>query len=151
MSESAPLLKPQGDFGKARIAIAASLWNRDLVDQMLEEGERALLTYGVVADNIRVARVPGAFELPFAARGLLARDEADAVIAYGVIIRGETPHFDFIARACADGLMRAGLDSGRPAIFGVLTVDDRKQAEARGKDKGADAALTALEMLRHRF
>ena len=97
-------------------------------------------------------RVPGAFELPLVAQKLAASGRFDAVIALGAVIRGDTPHFDFVAGECAAGLARVALDTGVPVIFGVLTTDTVEQASDRagGKhgNKGADAALTAIEMVR---
>ena len=152
MSGKGPELHPEGDFSGVRIGIVASLWHSDLVDRMVDDGIRTLQEHGVMSpDNILLARVPGAFELPFASASLLEADEVDAVITYGVVIRGETPHFEFVARACADGVMRLGLDSGRPVVFGVLTTDNIEQASERCQSKGIEAARVALEMLQHRF
>lgn len=104
------------------------------------------------AKDISVERVPGAFELPLAARYAIERG-ADAVIALGVVIRGETPHFDYVCNSATDGLTRVQLDSGVPIGFGLLTVDDESQAIARSglegskEDKGAEAVQAALAML----
>jgi len=101
---------------------------------------------------VRVFQVPGAFELPFAARKLAG--QYDALIALGAVIRGETPHFDYVASAAATGLQQAALDTGTPIAFGVLTTDTVEQAEARAGgaqgNKGYDAAMTAIEMARFR-
>src|SRR5207248_1514820 len=100
---------------------------------------------GIERSQITVVPVPGAFELPLAAMALAKTRRYVCVIALGCVIRGETPHFDYVASEAASGLQLAGLETGVPVSFGVLTCDTREQAEAR-VDKGADAARTALEM-----
>ena len=131
-----------------RIAIAASRFNAFIVEQLVEGARDALARRGV---EPTLVWVPGAFELPLAADRLAASGRFDAVIALGAVIRGGTPHFDFVAGACADGLGRVALDRGVPVSFGVLTTDDVGQALERpgtGEgNKGFDAAVTALEMV----
>ena len=132
-----------------RFAIAVARFNRDITEPLLEGAETALRKSD--AADVTVAWVPGAFELPLVAKRLAASGSVDAVICLGAVIRGETPHFDYVAGECAAGITRVALDTGVPVIFGVLTVDDRVQAFDRvgGKEghKGEEAALTAIEMV----
>ena len=132
-----------------RYAIAASRFNATIVEQLVSGALDVLTRQGVPAEAITIVRVPGAWELPLVAQKLAAKH--DAVIALGAVIRGDTPHFDYVAGECAKGLSKDGLDSGKPVIFGVLTTDTTDQAAARagGKagNKGAEAAMTAIEML----
>jgi len=132
-----------------RYAIAASRFNTTIVEQLVSGAVDVLTRQGVPLEAITVVRVPGAWELPVVAQKLVAKH--DAVIAVGAVIRGDTPHFDYVAGECAKGLAKVGMDSGKPVIFGVLTTDTTEQAAARagGKagNKGAEAALVAIEML----
>ena len=135
-----------------RVAIIAGRFNDFIVEPLLSGAVELLEQHGAQRDAIKVLRVPGAFELPLVAQKLAASGRFDAVIALGAVIRGDTPHFDFVAGECAAGLARVALDTGVPVIFGVLTTDTVEQASDRagGKhgNKGADAALTAIEMVR---
>lgn len=135
----------------SRVAIVAARYNRDVVDRLLKGCLDALAAKGIPEKAITVVKVPGAFELPLAAGRLARRGEVDAVIALGAVIRGETPHFDHVAGACARGIARVALDFELPVIFGVLTVDNEQQALARAGgesgNKGEEAALAALEMI----
>jgi len=135
----------------ATISIVASRFNADLVDRLIETCVAELDRCGVSADRIRLHRVPGAFELPLASRAVLAAPDApDAVICFGAVVRGDTPHFDFVAAGAADGILRVGLDAGRPVIFGVLTTNTIEQAWERADGRwrrGEDAARDALEMI----
>ncbi|HEX5095566.1 MAG TPA: 6,7-dimethyl-8-ribityllumazine synthase [Acidimicrobiia bacterium] len=132
-----------------RIAIAVARFNRDITEQLLDGAEKTLRKLG--AAQVDVYWVPGAYELPVTAHRLASGDGVDAVIAIGAVIRGETAHFEYVAGECASGLTRASLDTGKPVIFGVLTVDTHQQALDRvgGKDghKGEEAAETAVEMV----
>ncbi|MDE2305046.1 MAG: 6,7-dimethyl-8-ribityllumazine synthase [Gammaproteobacteria bacterium] len=132
-----------------RIACVAARFNDFVVQPLLGGALDALARHGVAAQNILVARVPGAFEIPVVASRLAASGRFDAVIALGAVIRGDTPHFDYVAGECAAGLAEVALRTGVPIAFGVLTTDTVEQAMDRcgGKDgnKGADAALTAIE------
>ena len=110
-----------------RIGIAAAEFNRFITDQLLEGATDAFTRNGLSEDQRVLAWVPGAFELPLAARGLL-ESGCDAALALGAVIRGGTPHFDYVAGECARGLSRLALDYGRPVLFGVLTTDDVEQA-----------------------
>ena len=134
------------DASGLRIAVAVGRFNLSITGPLLEGARRVLSGHGVADPTI--VWVPGAFELPLAAQRL-ARSH-DAVIALGAVIRGDTPHFDFVAGETAAGLMRVGLDSGTPVVFGVLTTDTLAQAEARiggaVGHKGEEAASTAIEM-----
>lgn len=139
-----------------RFALVAAAFTRDITAQLVAGAMRELLARGVDGDNIDCVWVPGAFEIPFACRRLAAaradsgQPQYAAVIALGAVVRGQTPHFDYVAGECARGVMQVGLDTGVPVIFGVLTADNRVQAEQRadpaGADKGAAAARAALEM-----
>lgn len=133
-----------------RIAIVVARFNETITQKLLEGALDALTRHGVAFDDIDVLWVPGAFEVPFAARRALASDRYDALVALGAVIRGDTPHFDFVAGECARGLSQACADLDFPIAFGVLTCDTMEQAEARAGgahgNKGWDAALAALEM-----
>lgn len=138
------------DAAGARIGIVAARFNAAITDRLLEGALAVLRRHGLPEPT--VVRVPGAFEIPLAAKRLAAAARGvEAVIALGAVVRGETPHFDHVAGACARGAMRAGLDAGVPVIFGVLTTEDGAQAEARTGGahghKGEEAALAALEMI----
>jgi 6,7-dimethyl-8-ribityllumazine synthase len=140
----------------AKIAIAVSKYNPEITSALLESCREELVERGVLLKNIEVVNVPGAFELPYACRKFLNMDKFDAIIALGAVIRGETPHFDFIAFASAHGIMELNLENKAPVVFGILTTDNLKQAKARVKggshsDKGAEAAVTALEMINLTF
>ncbi len=134
-----------------RIAIVASRFNDFIVARLLNGAIEAWCERGGDAEELTVAWVPGAFELPVAARKLCASGRYDAVIALGCVIRGDTPHFDYVAGECARGLSAASLETGVPIAFGVLTVNTTEQALERaattgGSNKGAEAMLAALEM-----
>jgi 6,7-dimethyl-8-ribityllumazine synthase len=131
------------DAGGARLAIVATRWHAELVDALVD-GAQAEAT----ACNARVAtyRVPGAFEIPVVADALARRDEVHAIVALGVVMRGGTPHFDYVCRAVTDGCLRVSLDHRLPVGFGILTVDDVAQATAR-LDKGREAVRAVLETL----
>lgn len=140
----------QGDLcgDQLRIAVVASRWNWFVGQKLLEGALAALKRFGVHDDRIEVAFVPGSFELPLAAKAFTENGRIDAVVALGVVIRGDTPHFDHVAGQAASGLMGASLDTGVPIAFGVLTTETMEQAidRAGGKagDKGAEAAETAV-------
>jgi len=133
-----------------RIAVAASRYNREVTDALLEGAVSALREIGADKDDITVVRVPGAFELPLAVQALLNTRAFDCAVALGAVVRGDTPHFDFVAQGCMQGLMRVALDTGKPVGFGVLTTNDQEQALERCRpdetNKGREAALTAVEM-----
>lgn len=133
-----------------RFGIVASRFHGDLVGRLAEGARAALLECGVAADDLTSVEVPGAWELPLALDRVAASGEYDGLVALGVVIRGDTPHFDYVCSGCAQGVQRVSLDRGIPIGFGVLTCDTRDQAVARaGGDegnKGREAALAALEM-----
>ena len=133
-----------------RFAIAASRFNQEVVEKLLDGALETLVDKGVSLDDIDVVWVPGAWELPMAVRRLLASDRYQGVIAVGAVIRGDTPHFEFVAGECARGLAAASAEFDIPIGFGVLTTDNDAQAEARaGGDmgnKGHEAAMAVLEM-----
>jgi 6,7-dimethyl-8-ribityllumazine synthase len=133
-----------------RVAVLASRFNEPIVKKLVDGALQALIQYGVVFEDIDVIWVPGAWELPVAARWLLESDRYDGIVALGAVIRGETAHFDFIAAEASRGLAQASSDSETPIGFGVLTCDTEEQAEARAGgahgNKGWDAAVATLEM-----
>lgn len=133
-----------------RVAVVVSRFNETVARRLLEGALDCLRRHSVSDDDVCVTWVPGAFELPLAAKRLAASGEHDAVVTLGAVIRGETPHFDYVAGHAAAGVGRASLDTGVPITFGVLTTDTTEQAEARagGKlgNKGFEAAMAALEM-----
>jgi 6,7-dimethyl-8-ribityllumazine synthase len=132
--------------GKRRsVAVVVSRFNGGLTNRMLARALAELEEAGVEPEAITVVPVPGAFELPLAAMALAKTRRYACVVALGVIVRGETPHFDYIASEAASGLQLAGIETGVPVSFGVLTVETVEQAEAR-IEKAAEAVLTALEM-----
>ncbi len=137
----------EGEAGPTRrlVAVVVSKFNGDITTQLLESAFAELEAIGVARSQLTVVPVPGAFELPIAAMALAKTRRYLCVIALGCVIRGETPHFDYVASEAASGLQLAGLETGIPVSFGVLTCDTREQAEAR-VGKGADAVRAALEM-----
>jgi 6,7-dimethyl-8-ribityllumazine synthase len=137
---------------RTRFAVVAARFNEELTEPLLAGCLARLRERGVPPANVAVARVPGAFEVPLAAHrlALLADAGFAAVICLGVLLRGETPHFDYIAQACSLGISRVALETGVPCAFGVLTCDTEEQAKARlggpMGHKGAEAADAAIEM-----
>ena len=133
-----------------RFAVIASRFNEPITTRLLAGAMDALTRHGTSPEDIDVVWVPGAWELPAAARRLLSTDRYDALVAVGAVIRGETPHFDYVAGEASRGLAQAGAEYDRPVGFGVLTCDTMDQAEERSGgahgNKGWDAALAALEM-----
>jgi 6,7-dimethyl-8-ribityllumazine synthase len=134
-----------------RIVVVASRFNEPVVKKLVDGAMEALVKHGVAFDDIDVVWVPGAWELPTAARWLLASERYDGVVAVGAVIRGETAHFDYIAGEASRGLAAASAESDVPVGFGVLTCDTDEQAEARAGgahgNKGWDAAIATLEMV----
>jgi 6,7-dimethyl-8-ribityllumazine synthase len=133
-----------------RFAVIASRFNQTIVERLVDGALDALVRHGVRADDVDVVWVPGAWELPIAARRLLATERYDALVAVGAVIRGDTPHFDYVAGEASRGLAQASSDFETPIGFGLLTCDDDAQARDRAGgahgNKGWDAALAALEM-----
>ena len=134
-----------------KIAIVASNFNKDIVDRLYSGAISTLEKNGVSEREIEVIRVPGAFEIPVAVKLLLNKKQYDVIITLGVIIKGETPHFEYIANECVHGISQLAIKNGIPIILGVLTVNNRKQAmnrsENAGKNKGSEAAQAALDMV----
>lgn len=149
---AAPELPTKGEFAKARIAILATRWNVGIVDALNVGARACLKQWGVPNANIHEYRAPGAYEVPLAALKLLAHGRYDGVVTIGAVIKGDTPHFDFVAGECARGLIDVQLRTGKPVGFGVLTTNTVEQAWARaGKgpsNKGYEAAAAMLEMIR---
>jgi 6,7-dimethyl-8-ribityllumazine synthase len=143
----------EGQYTEAngRYAIVVGRFNQFVVDSLVEGAVDALVRHGVDEDNITVIRVPGAYEIPLAAQAVGEKGEVDAIIALGAVIRGSTPHFDYVAGESASGLNKVQMDTGVPCAFGVLTVDTIEQAIERAGtkagNKGAEAALVAIEMI----
>jgi 6,7-dimethyl-8-ribityllumazine synthase len=139
-----PEIKPDGTG--LNITVIAGSWHKEITDGLIQGAHRTLVESGA---KHTLVRVPGAFELAVAAQAAL-RAGADGVVCLGVIIRGGTPHFDFVANAATDGLTRVALDEGKPVGFGVLTLDDEQQGLDRAglpgskEDKGAEAATAVL-------
>ena len=132
-----------------RIAFACGRFNDVITDRLLHAGRERLIDVGVKADDVTEVWAPGAFELPLVAKALAESGRYDAVITLGAVIRGGTPHFEYVAGECAAGVLRVGLDTGVPVVFGVLTVDTVEQAmerTAEGSNKGTESAETAVEM-----
>jgi 6,7-dimethyl-8-ribityllumazine synthase len=143
----------EGDFSAvtANFAIVVARFNSFVVEGLLSGAIDTLKRQGVSESNITVVRVPGAFEMPLATKKVAQTGEYDAIIALGAVIRGGTPHFDFVAGECASGLARISLEEQVPVAFGVLTTDTIEQAIERSGtkagNKGIDAAMSALEMV----
>jgi 6,7-dimethyl-8-ribityllumazine synthase len=138
------------DARDVRIAVIASRFNETISRRLVDGALDCMTRHGAPDENVSVTWVPGAFELPAVAHRIAASGEVDAVVCVGAVIRGETPHFDYVAGAAATGILEAGIVTGIPIAFGVLTVDTTEQAEARagGKmgNKGFEAAMAAIEM-----
>ena len=140
------------EFRKARIAILATRWNVEVVERLTAGAQACLADWGVQKKNTALFYAPGAYEIPLATQALLQSGKWDAVVTLGAVIRGDTPHFDFVAGECSRGLMDVQLKTGKPVGFGVLTVNTAAQAFERAKpdgtNKGYEAAAAMLEMLR---
>lgn len=143
----------RGDISAAgfRFAIVVSRWNDELTSKLADGAVEALIEAGVVDDAIETFHVPGAFELPVACLKAAKSGDFDAVIALGVVIRGDTPHFDYVAGQAASGILQASMLTGIPVMFGVITADTMQQALDRtgekADNKGYEAALSAVEMV----
>ncbi len=133
-----------------RVAIVAARFNEFIVSKLVAGALDALRRHGVDEGEISVAWVPGAFEIPLAARKLAERADVDAVVCLGAVIRGATPHFDYVCAESSKGIAQASLATGKPVIFGVVTTDSIEQAVERAGtkavNKGYDAAVSAIEM-----
>ena len=138
--------------GGHRFALVVSRFNEDITSALHRSACEALREHDADDADVRTIWVPGVVEIPIVAQKLAESGEVDAILALGAVIRGDTPHFQFVAQMVADGVMCVMLDTGVPVVFGVLTTDDLAQAQARiaggaAGDKGREAALTALEMI----
>ena len=134
-----------------RFAVVASRFNQAIVERLMDGALDALVRHGVSLDDVDTVWVPGAWELPIAVRRLLASERYEGIVAVGAVIRGDTPHFDYVAGEASRGLAQASAEFDTPIGFGLLTCDTQEQAEARAGgahgNKGWDAALAALEMV----
>ncbi|MCB1615478.1 MAG: 6,7-dimethyl-8-ribityllumazine synthase [Pseudomonadales bacterium] len=143
----------EGDFKptSGQYAIIVARWNSFVVESLLEGALDTLRRHGVMEKQITIVRVPGAFEIPVVAQRLANQNNYDALIALGAVIRGGTPHFEYVAGECVKGLSQVSLNAAIPVSFGVLTVDSIEQAIERSGtkagNKGAEAAASALEMV----
>ena len=142
----------QGDLlaRDLRFAIVAARFNDTIVENLVRGAVDALVRHGASEKQIEIIRVPGAYDLPFVVRRVAMAKRADAIVALGCVIRGATPHFEYVAGQCAAGLARVAEESGVPVAFGVLTTENIEQAIERSGtkagNKGADAAMVALEI-----
>jgi 6,7-dimethyl-8-ribityllumazine synthase len=143
----------EGNFnGKGKkFTIILARFNSFLTERLLEGALDGLQRHDVDLKDINIVRVPGAFEIPLVSKKIADKNQVDAIIALGAVIRGDTPHFDYVAAEVSKGLAKVSLDTGMPISFGVLTTDTIEQAEirsgAKGANKGFDASMTALEMI----
>ena len=143
----------EGGFsGKGKkFAVLISRFNSFMTERLLEGALDCLKRHDVAEKDITLIRVPGAFEMPLICQKVAQKNEVDAIIALGAVIRGDTPHFDFVSAEVSKGIANVSLATGMPISFGVLTTDTIEQAEvrsgAKGGNKGFDAAMTALEMI----
>lgn len=144
-------VKSKVNFSKKRVAIVVAEWNEEITEALYDGAVSSLLEHGLQKKNIVRKTVPGSFELSLGGLWMAQDKTIDAVICLGCVIQGDTPHFDYICQAVAYGVTEAGLKTGKPVIFGVLTTLNKKQAleRAGGKlgNKGEEAAITALKML----
>jgi len=143
----------EGDFtgGDGKYAIVVGRWNSFVVEHLLEGAVDSLRRHGVDDKHITIVRAPGAFEIPLVCKKVAAKGNVDAIIALGAVIRGGTPHFEYVAGECTKGLAMVSMEYGVPVSFGVLTVDTIEQAVERSGtkagNKGEEAAMSALEMV----
>lgn len=139
------------DWSSYKVAIVTAKWNSFITDEMMEAANSALLSKGLKKENIHNYRCPGAFELPLACKWCLDDLGVHGVVALGAVIRGGTPHFDYVCDSVTKGLTELNLNSGKPVAFGVLTTDNVEQARERAStekgNKGAEAALALCDML----
>lgn len=134
-----------------QIAIVAARFNDLIVDQLIKGARDVLERHGVPADNVDCVRVPGAYEIPFVCKQLAATNRYRGIVALGAVIRGSTPHFDYVANTAASGILQASLSTDVPMTFGILTTDTLEQAIERAGtkagNKGMDAAMSLIEMI----
>lgn len=143
----------EGTFtgGKGNYCIVVGRWNSFVVEHLLKGAVDTLRSHGINDKQITIVRAPGAFEIPLVCKKVAARGNVDAIIALGAVIRGGTPHFEYVAGECTKGIAMVSMEYGVPVSFGVLTVDTIEQAVERagtkGGNKGEEAAMSALEMV----
>ncbi|NQX88565.1 MAG: 6,7-dimethyl-8-ribityllumazine synthase [Halioglobus sp.] len=139
------------DGGSGAYCLVVGRWNSFVVEHLLEGALETLRRHGVDTEQITIVRAPGAFEIPLVCKQVAAAGNVDAIIALGAVIRGGTPHFEYVAGECTKGISQVSLEFGVPVAFGVLTVDTIEQAVERSGtkagNKGSEAAMTALEMV----
>ena len=144
----------KADFADKKIAIVATLWNSFIVENLLLGAKQQLIACGIEEHHIDVIMCPGALEIPLTCQHLAKTKKYHGIITLGAVIRGDTPHFDYVAGECSRGIMRVSLDTGLPISFGVLTVDNDQQALARAghgqgsENKGEASATCVLDMLK---
>ncbi len=152
MSDYRPTADPELRLTGVRVAIVASTFNNTIVEGLVTGARATLMAHGVAESHISVTWVPGAWELPLMAAHLADTEQYDAIIALGAVIRGGTPHFEYVCSGCTTGLMQVQQEFGMPVGFGVLTCDDLSQAETRSApgegNKGAESALAVLAMVK---
>ncbi|TVR16557.1 MAG: 6,7-dimethyl-8-ribityllumazine synthase [Balneolaceae bacterium] len=139
------------DWSNIKVAIVAAKWNSFITDEMLGAAIHALKDKGISESNIFVYRCPGSFEIPLACKWCLEHQHTDGVVAIGAVIRGGTPHFDYVCDAVTRGITDLNMSSSKPVSFGILTTDNVEQAEERASvdkgNKGAEAAIALCEMI----
>ena len=139
------------DILEARVAVIAARWNGEITDGLLSGAIKALTRHGIAQNNIEIFRVPGAFELPLASQRAARTGRFSVVISLGCVMRGDTPHFEYVCSETTRGIGQVSLNENLPVAFGLLTTDNLEQSLERSGDnsenKGEEAALTALEML----
>ena len=139
------------DASKMRIGIVVSEWNIEVTEKLLEGACRLLQKHGVLQENMPIYRVPGSFELTFGAQQIIKCGDIDAVIVLGCVIRGETSHFDYVCKSVTEGVTQINATQDIPVIFGVLTTDNKLQADERAGgqygNKGEESAITAIKMI----
>jgi len=149
--EMGQIIEGKLDAKGCRFGIAVSRFNSFISDRLVEGAVDALQRHGADAEAIDIVKVPGAFEIPLAAQKMARSGKYDAVLCLGAVIRGSTPHFDYVSAEVSKGVAAVGLETGLPVVFGVLTTDNVEQAIERAGtkagNKGFDAALSAVEMV----
>lgn len=138
------------DGNGVRIGVVCGRFNDHITNRLLDGADNALAVHGVAEADVTLVWVPGAYEIPMAAKALIQHGHVDAVVCLGAVIRGETSHYDFVAGECAHGIQDVQLSTGVPVIFGVLTTENLEQALARSSEednKGEESVRTALEMV----
>ncbi|PIV88088.1 MAG: 6,7-dimethyl-8-ribityllumazine synthase [Hydrogenophilales bacterium CG17_big_fil_post_rev_8_21_14_2_50_63_12] len=140
--------EPNEDGKGLKIGIVMSRFNIDICEGLLSACNTSLLRQGVVLEDIRIATVSGALEIPLTLKKMAESGKYDALIALGSVVRGDTYHFEVVSNESASGIMRVGLDTGIPIANAILTTDSEHQATARMSEKGAEAARVAIEMVR---